>query len=173
MSSPLTVPDLPPVMLAVLVLVYLPPAVVLSRIDVREHRLPNPWVGGMTGAVVVGVLLAVAVDPSSWPAVRGGLVIALVLGIGAVLIALAAPQLIGMGDAKTVPVVMLMCTVLGGEVLIAGLLGIAVLGGAIGAVVLVLTRRSGVRFPFGPVLLAGPFLGLLGSPLVAGALGTG
>lgn len=165
-------PSVPPAALLVLMVVYLPPAVVLSRIDAVQHRLPNRWVAGMTLAVTGALLLAALVDPSVRAPLRGAVVIALALGVGAVLVALLAPPLLGMGDAKTVPVVVLMSTVLGGEVLIGALLGIAVVGGAVGAAVLVMTRRTGQRFPFGPVLLAGPYLGVLASPVVAGALGT-
>ncbi len=165
-------PEVPTAALVVLVVVYLPPAVVLSRIDVLQHRLPNAWVGGMTLAVAASLLLASALEPALRSSLRGAAVIAVVLGAGAVLVALIAPPLIGMGDAKALPVVVLMSTVMGGEVLIGALLGIALLGGAVGAVVLAVTRRAGQRFPFGPVLLAGPFLGLLLAPVVAGALGT-
>ena len=66
-----------------------------------------------------------------------------------------------------------MAAVLGGEVLVGSLLAIAVLGGLLGTVVLLVTRRAGARFAFGPVLLSGPFLGILAAPLVAQALGTG
>ena len=98
-------------------------------------------------------------------------VLALVLGTAAILLALLAPTLLGMGDAKTLPAVVLMAGALGGEVLLAALLGIMLLGGVLGAAVLALTRRAGTRFAMGPVLLAGPFLGLLGAPLVRAALG--
>jgi leader peptidase (prepilin peptidase)/N-methyltransferase len=77
-----------------------------------------------------------------------------------------------MGDAKTVPAVVLMTAALGGEVLLAGLLGAALLAGLLGTVVMLAARRAGVRFAVGPVLLATPFLGLIGAPLVASALGT-
>ena len=46
------------------------------------------------------------------------------------------------------------------------------LAGVLGGMALLATRRSGARFAVGPVLLAVPFLGLLGAPLVAAALGT-
>lgn len=166
------VPEIPTAALVVLLFVYLPPAVVLSRIDVLEQRLPNAWVGGMTLAVAAALLVAAGLDPALHSPLRGAAIIALVLGAGAVLVALVSPALIGMGDAKAFPVMVLMSTVMGGEVLIGALLGIAVLGGAVGAAVLAMTRRAGQRFPFGPVLLSGPFLGLVLSPLVAGALGT-
>lgn len=161
---------LPPVTLLV---VYLPPAVVLAWIDGREHRLPNRWVGVLSALVVAALALVALVEPALRSQVGTALVLGLVAGVAAVLMALLAPSLLGMGDAKTVPVVVAMSAVLGGQVLIAALLGVAVLGGLIGAVVLAVSRRPGARFAFGPVLLAGPFLGLLGAPLVARALGAG
>lgn len=164
--------SVPVIALAVLVLVYLPPAMVLAWVDARERRLPNRWVGGMSLAVTGALLLAALVAPQLRPGVRSGVVLAVVLGIGAVVLALFVPALLGMGDAKALPVVVLMSTALGGEVLIAALLAIALLGGIAGAGVMVISRRTGQRFAVGPVLLAGPFLGLLGAPLVGAALGT-
>lgn len=152
--------------------VYLPPALVLSWVDGREQRLPNRWVAVLNLAVTGSLLLCAALIPATRDGVRSGLVLAVALGVGAIVIALFTPGLIGMGDAKTLPAVVLMSTALGGEVLIAGLLGIALLGGVIGMVVIVVTRRAAQRFAFGPVLLSGPFLGLLGAPIVSAALST-
>ncbi|MGO1976100.1 hypothetical protein [Brachybacterium tyrofermentans] len=159
--------------LAVLLGVYLPPALVLAWIDGREHRLPNAWVGGMTLAVSAALLLEATLLPSVRGTLRTAALLALLLGAGAILLALVAPPLLGMGDAKTLPVVVLMSAALGGDVLLASLLGIAVISGLAGGIVMLATRRSGVRFAVGPFLLAGPFLGLLGAPLVGAALGTG
>lgn len=158
---------------AVLLVIYLPPALVLAWVDGREHRLPNRWVGLLTGGVGLGLAVLALMVPALRPGLATAAVLALVLGFGAILVALLAPPLLGMGDAKTVPVVVLMSAALGGEVLIGALLGIALVGGVVGMVVLGVTRRAGVRFALGPVLLAGPFLGLLGAPLVRAALGTG
>lgn len=158
--------------LAVLVLVYLPPALVLAWVDGREHRLPNRWVGGLTLTVTLALALGALAVPALREDLRAAMLLALVLGLGAVLLALIAPPLLGMGDAKTLPVVVLMSAALGAEVLLAALLGIAVVSGGAGVAVMVVTRRAGVRFAVGPVLLAGPFLGLLGAPLVRAALGT-
>jgi leader peptidase (prepilin peptidase) / N-methyltransferase len=157
----------------VLVLVYLPPALVLAWVDGREHRLPNRWVGSLTGGVALSLLVVAVLVPELRGDLRTAAILALLLGAGAILVALVAPPLLGMGDAKTLPVVVLMSTALGGEVMIAGLLGSALLGGIAGAVVMAVTRRAGVRFAVGPLLLAGPFLGLLGAPLVRLALGSG
>ncbi|GAA4527164.1 hypothetical protein GCM10023160_22980 [Brachybacterium paraconglomeratum] len=158
---------------AVLLVVYLPPALVLAWVDGREQRLPNHWVALLTGAVGLALALLALAVPALRPGMSTAALLALVLGLGAIVVALLAPPLLGMGDAKTFPVVVLMSAALGGEVLIAALLGIAVVGGVIGMLVLGVTRRAGVRFALGPVLLAGPFLGLLGAPLVRAALGMG
>lgn len=166
------VPEIAPSLIAVLLVVYLPPAVLLSWVDGREHRLPNRWVGVLTGAVGAALLVLAFVQPSLRSELRSAAILALVLGAAAILVALLSPALLGMGDAKTFPVVVLISTALGGEVLIAALLGIALIGGILGMVVIAVTRRAGVRFALGPVLLAGPFLGLLGAPLVRAALGT-
>lgn len=164
-------PEISPLLIGVLLVVYLPPAAALAWIDAGEHRLPNRWVGALTLAVGTTLLVLGMLLPPLRGDLRTALVLAVVLGMGAVLLALLAPSLLGMGDAKALPVVVLMSAALGGEVLIAALLGIVLLGGILGAVVLLVTRRAGVRFAVGPVLLAGPFLGLLGAPLVSAALG--
>ncbi|MDN5899510.1 MAG: hypothetical protein L0H74_05525 [Brachybacterium sp.] len=164
-------PEISPFLIGVLLVVYLPPAAVLSWVDGGEHRLPNRWVAVLTAAVGTALLALGLLLPPLRGDLRTAVVLALVLGIGAILVALVAPTLLGMGDAKTLPVVVLMAASLGGEVLIAALLGIALLAGVLGMVVMAATRRPGVRFALGPVLLAGPFLGLLGAPLVRAALG--
>ena len=165
-------PATSPLLIAVLLVVYLPPAAVLAWHDGRSHRLPNRWVATLSLAVVVALTLLAALVPSLRPGLRTAAVLALALGAGAIVLGLLAPALLGMGDAKTVPVVVLMTAALGGEALLAGLLGAALLAGLLGTVVMLAARRTGVRFAVGPVLLATPFLGLLGAPLVASALGT-
>ncbi|HJB09949.1 MAG TPA: prepilin peptidase [Candidatus Brachybacterium merdavium] len=164
---------LPLLPLLALAAAYVPPASVLAWVDVREHRLPNRWVATLTVLVAVVLALIALLQPALRPTMRSAAVLAVVIGMGAVLVALLAPSVLGMGDAKTVPVVVATSAALGGEVLLASLLGIAVLGGVVGVVVLMISRRPGQRFAFGPVLLAGPLLGVLGGPLVARALGTG
>lgn len=161
----------PEILLLPLLAVYLPHAAVLSAIDGAEHRLPNRWVASLTLllALVLGVLALL--EPALRPLLGAAAVLALVVAAAGIGVALLAPQLIGMGDAKTAPAVVLMSTALGPEVLIAGALGTALLGGIIGIAVMIATRSGASRFAFGPVLLAGPFLGLLGAPLVRSALG--
>lgn len=165
--------ELPLLPLLALAVAYLPPAAVLAWVDVREHRLPNRWVAALTVLVTAALALIALLEPALRPAMWTAAVLAVVIGTGAILLALLAPSVLGMGDAKAAPAVIAMSAALGGEALIASLLGIALLGGLVGLTVLLISRRAGQRFAFGPVLLAGPFLGVLGAPLVALALGTG
>lgn len=155
--------------LVVLLVVYVPQAVLLARWDGAEHRLPNRSVLILTVTVSASLLLHAAVT-GAWPALRAAAVTALVCGVLAVLVALVAPPVLGMGDAKCVPVVVLMAAVLGGDVLLSGALLAALLAGAAG---LMVGLRSGVgaAVPIGPVLLALPALGVIGAPALRGALG--
>ena len=50
-------PEISPLLIAVLLVVYLPPALVLAWVDGREHRLPNRWVAALTAAVGASLLL--------------------------------------------------------------------------------------------------------------------
>jgi leader peptidase (prepilin peptidase)/N-methyltransferase len=165
------VSDIPPLLLVPLLAVYLPHAVVLSAFDGAQRRLPNRWVASLTLTLALVMALLALCEPPLRGMIGAAAVIALVVGLLGIGFALLAPRLIGMGDAKTAPAVVLMSTALGPEVLIAGALATAVLGGAAGLVVMGATRSAAARFAFGPLLLAGPFLGLLGAPLVAAALG--
>lgn len=165
--------ELPLLPLLALAAAYLPPAAVLAWVDVQEHRLPNRWVATLTVLVAVVLSLIALLEPALRPTMRSAAVLAVVIGAAAILVALLAPSVLGMGDAKTVPAVVATSAALGGEVLLASLLGIAVLGGVVGAAVLLISRRPGQRFAFGPVLLAGPLLGVLGGPVMARALGAG
>lgn len=155
----------------VLVLAYLPLAMRMSWWDAREHRLPNPLVGALTALTLLGLGLSALLEPELRSPLRVALVLAAVVGAGAVLLALLAPPLLGMGDAKTLPAVVLMTSMLGGGAVVAGACGALLLAGIAGAVTLVRTGTGRARFALGPVLLSTPFLGLLGAPLLGPALG--
>lgn len=157
--------------LLVLSVVYLPHAIALSVVDVREHRLPNRLVLSLT----VGVLLiagAVAIlAPASRTTVAAALVLALAGAAIAVAVALVTPELLGMGDAKVLLPVLLTSGLLGWDTLLAGMLGAAILGGLCGAATLLRTRDARARLAYGPVLLAMPLLGLVLAPAVRSGLG--
>lgn len=163
--------DISPFLWITLLALYLPHATVLSAIDGREHRLPNRLVASLTVWVGLGAAITASLSASSRPTIGWAFALAAGCAVVGMALALLAPSLIGMGDAKTAPAVVLMSGALGTEVLLAALIGIVLLGGIAGVLTWVLTRRADARFAFGPVLLAGPFLGLLGQPLVTGALG--
>ncbi|MCL6424096.1 prepilin peptidase [Brachybacterium sp. JHP9] len=152
-------------------LAHLPFALVLSAVDLREHRLPNRLVAAMTLCAVATLLIAGAADPGARTHLRFAVVVAVLCAAGGIALALLAPQVIGMGDAKAAPAVALLAAACGPTALLAAALGIALLGGAAGIAVLLATRSGATRFAFGPVLLAGPYLGLLFAPFVESALG--
>lgn len=154
-----------------LALAYLPLAAVLSVVDLREHRLPNRLVLALSGAVCLATTGIALLVPAARTACLSALVIALGAGVVAVLIALLAPDLLGMGDAKILPAVVAVAAVLGWDVLIGGMLGAAVLGGVAGIVAMAVTRDARTRIAYGPVLLSAPLLGLVLAPVVRTALG--
>ena len=156
-------------MLVPLLLVHLPQAVLLAITDVRELRLPNRPVAVLTATTLLSVLAVAAVDPAVRPVLPFAFGAAAVMGLIAIVTALVCPVLLGMGDAKTLPAVVLLSAVLHPLVLIGGLIGILTVGAAIGAVILFI-RGPRARFAFGPVLLAAPFLGLLLAPCLTQVL---
>lgn len=162
---------LPLAVIGSLALAYLPLAGALSVVDIREHRLPNPLVLGLSAAVAGVVAISALLVPSA----RGTCLLALVLGLAAgllaVTVALLAADLLGMGDAKILPSVIATSAMLGWDVLIGGLLGAAVLGGVLGVVALLVTRDARVRIAYGPVLLAVPVIGVPMAGPVRAALG--
>lgn len=158
-----------PWMLLPLLLVHLPQAVPLAVTDMRELRLPNRPVAVLSGTVLLAVLLVAALVPQARTGLPFALVAALVLGLLAIVVALLSPALLGMGDAKLLPIVVLLSAALHPLVLIGALGGMLVVGAAVGAIVLAL-KGPRAHFAFGPVLLAGPVLGLALAPLLARAL---
>ncbi|MGO3211314.1 MAG: hypothetical protein ACTIJK_16135, partial [Brachybacterium sp.] len=80
---------------AVLLVIYLPPALALAWVDGRERRLPNRWVGLLTGAVTLALAVLALLVPTMRPGLATAAVLALVLGLGAILVALLAPPLLG------------------------------------------------------------------------------
>lgn len=156
---------------AALLAVYLPHAALLAVIDAREHRLPNRIVASMSLGVLAVSGLCALLLPTERPGILAAIALAALAAVLGITMALIAPQLIGMGDAKAAPAMVLVSAAIGWDVLIGALLGVALLGGAVGTVLLLRARDARARFAYGPVLLAGPLLGLLLAPLVRAALG--
>ncbi|REE02337.1 prepilin peptidase [Citricoccus nitrophenolicus] len=137
-------------------------AAVLTRSDLREHRLPNRWTGTLAAGGAVTLGLACLADDVGWSrfwSMLGGGVAYLGLIL---LLHLISRTGMGMGDVKLA----------GGLGLYAGwlgwdqLFGAVVLGfvaGGVVALALVLTRRAtgSTHLPFGPAMLLGTAVTLL------------
>jgi leader peptidase (prepilin peptidase) / N-methyltransferase len=140
--------------------------VALGIVDVAQHRLPNrivypSYLAGM-------VLLAVAaLARGEWSAYARALVAAAALLVVFLLLALAAPNALGLGDVKLAGLLGLYLGYLGGGQLALGFVA-GVLFGALAALLLLAARRAGWRteFAYGPALLAGALLAVaVGQPL--------
>jgi len=134
--------------------------VALSIVDLREQRLPNRML--LVAAPAVAVLLVVGVlwrgEPVRflWLLAGAGAMFALYL-----VIALAAPSAMGMGDVKFAALLGAPLGAVGLTAWLGGLLGAFLVGGVV-AVVALVAGRVGWRgsIPFGPSMAAGALLGL-------------
>lgn len=136
-------------------------ATVLAVVDVAEQRLPNTVILTTIAATAVLLVLAAVFAwrwmPLLWSLVGGVGMFALYL-----VLALAAPRSIGMGDVKlAVPIGMLLGW-FGLGVWLLGLVAAVVIGGLF-AVAALASRRVGLRsmVPFGPSMLAGALIAAL------------
>jgi leader peptidase (prepilin peptidase)/N-methyltransferase len=134
---------------------FLAVGVLLTVVDLREHRLPNRLL--TIGTAGGGVLLLVAATADdAWPelgraVLAGAAAFAVLLGM-----ALLAPAGLGMGDVKLAGFLGLYLGWLGWPVVLLGFL-LGFLVQALVGLVLLLARRAGRRteLPFGPALLGG------------------
>ncbi|MEO6880617.1 MAG: prepilin peptidase [Mycobacteriaceae bacterium] len=134
--------------------------VVLSITDLTTRRLPNVLLGP-GGAVLAALLATGALSEGRAGDVVGALLGAGVLFLIFLLVAVAAPGGLGMGDVKLVGVLGLVLGLTGLDAVLAALV-LAVLLHAAGSVTLLLARRVGRRtpLPLGPALLLGTVAGL-------------
>ncbi|CAN5186838.1 hypothetical protein BH11ACT3_BH11ACT3_03060 [soil metagenome] len=119
----------------------------LTRIDLREHRLPNEQ-------VLPGVIIGIVAAALSWIVTGVVPLVPLVAGAGffALLVLLGLSGGMGMGDVKLAAVIGLASPTLAIAVLAP--LAAFLLSG-VPATVLLIRRGRGVRLAFGPFLLAG------------------
>lgn len=143
-------------------------AALLVVVDVAAHRLPDR-VLGPTGGVLLAGLAAAAGVSGSWAPLGRGLLAALALGAGYLLLALAAPSGLGLGDVKLAVVLGLFLGWLGWAQVVVGTLAGFVLGG-LAAVALVAARRATLSsaVAFGPWMVLGAAAGAAVGPLLAG-----
>jgi leader peptidase (prepilin peptidase)/N-methyltransferase len=133
---------------------------VLAQVDLAAHRLPDV-VTYPAYVVCAAALVADAAVTGSWPAlVRAAIAAAVAFAVGAAAAALS-PQGLGYGDVKLLGLLGLVLGWFGWGVLVTGVF-VGLAAGALGALVLVATRRAGWRtaVPFGPPLLLGAAIAL-------------
>jgi leader peptidase (prepilin peptidase) / N-methyltransferase len=139
-------------------------AVPVAAIDVEHHVIPNRITAP---AAVVAVALGVALDPSGEPS---KLLAAAIAGGAFLLVALAVPKGMGMGDVKLAGLLGLL---LGSSV--APAIAIALVAGVVVGIAVLARREPGERHgagvPFGPFLATGAVTALFcGHAIVAAYL---
>ena len=142
-------------------------SVALAAIDLDVSRLPNKIV--MPAYLVGGVLLGVSALLSGDYGRLGLAAIGMTAMFGIyLLLALAYPGGMGLGDVKLAGVLGLFTGWLGIAPLVVGLFSAFVLGGVFSLMLLV-TRRATAKsgIPFGPWMLAGAWLGILAGTAIA------
>lgn len=134
-------------------LVFVAMLAAITLTDLERRLIPNRI---LIAGAVAALAIAVATDPSSLPE-RG--ITALAAGGSLLLIALAYPRGMGMGDVKLAAV---MGLYLGSAVSVA--LAVAVIAGSVVGIGVMLREGSGARkqaVPFGPFLALGGVVALL------------
>lgn len=140
----------------------------LVLVDLAVLRLPDVILGPASVAFYVLLTLA-ALSDDDWGRLGRALLAALVLLAGYLLLALARPSGLGLGDVKLAGLLGGFLGWLGWPETLYGTLAAFALGG-VGTAVLVLTRRvgRGGELPFGPWMVLGAVAGALGVGTVVG-----
>jgi len=160
-------PELPALLLLPALLYLAAITIALALIDLDTHTLPNRIV---LPAYPIGVLLLVVATIASgdWgDLLRASIGSAALFAFYLVLV-LVYPGGMGLGDVKLAGVLGLFLGYLGWPALIIGAFAAFVLGGLY-AIVLLVTRRVARTggIPFGPWMLAGAWVGILGGTPLA------
>ena len=142
-------------------------SILLSVVDMREHRLPNKVVLP-SYAVALTLLITAAVlaaDAERLLRATAGMVIMFAFYLG---VRLASPASIGGGDVKLAGLLGVYLGWLGWGELVLGAAAAFLLGGA-HALVLLLAGRADLRtrIPFGPAMIAGAWVAIAGSVAIA------
>jgi leader peptidase (prepilin peptidase) / N-methyltransferase len=136
----------------------------LAVIDVREHRLPDPFTAAAFGGTVLFLLLAAATG-KHWPDLTRALLGGLALTALYLLLFVISPNGMGLGDAKLAASLGTLLAWFGWRTLVFGGFAGFVLA-AVWAVALLVTRRATRKqhIPFGPFMIVGAFGVLLTMP---------
>lgn len=146
-------------------------SIALIAIDLETHRLPNVLVLPGYAIVVVGLgvpaILAGDLERLALAAAGAGILFGVYL-----LLAIAWPGGMGLGDVKLAGVLGAFLGFSGWAALAVGAFGAFLLGGLLSIILLaakLVTRKSGI--PFGPWMIAGAWLGLVvGEPIAVSYL---
>jgi len=130
----------------------------LSLIDFREHRLPNPIVGGLAAIVVAGLLIA-ATTQSDFA--RFGRSILIGLGLSAVLLCLSMTGGLGAGDAKFMFPIAAVTAWFGSSTIVAMVLVMTVSGGVVSVGALLAGKGVRYRLSYGPYMALGYAIALV------------
>ncbi|WP_248704074.1 A24 family peptidase [Curtobacterium sp. MWU13-2055] len=146
-------------------------SVALALIDLDVHRLPNAIVLPAY-PVFAALLTATSALSGDWGALLRAGTGLLVLGGGYLVLALAVPGGMGLGDVKLAGVLGLVLAYLGWGPLAVGAFGAFVLGGSFAIGLMVAGRaKRGSGIPFGPWMLGGAWLGVfIGQSVLDGYL---
>lgn len=142
-------------------LVFVAAMVAVAVIDLEHYIVPNRIVAA-TLAVSVPLLAVAALLEGDWSSLGSALLGAVAAGGALLVVNLASPQGMGMGDVKLALVLGLFLGWIDlGHVLLGLFLGFLL--GALGGVVLIVLGRRGRRdhVPFAPYLAAGAILAVL------------
>lgn len=141
--------------------------IVLARIDIQTHRLPNAIV--LPGYVVGGVLLTIASAASGeWSALLRALIGMATLYAFYFVLRLLRPGGMGGGDVKLAGVIGLFLAYQGWGSLMVGAFSAFLLGGLFGVALIVLRHASRTTaIPFGPWMLAGAWVGIFAGETIA------
>ena len=165
--SPDALPELPALLLLPALLYLAAITIALALIDLDTHTLPNRIV---LPAYPIGVLLLVVATIASgdWGDLLRASIGAAALFAFYLVLVLVYPGGMGLGDVKLAGVLGLFLGYLGWPALVIGAFAAFVLGGLY-AIVLLVTRRVARTggIPFGPWMLAGAWVGILGGTPLA------
>ncbi len=144
-------------------------SIILTAIDLAEHRLPDAIVipTGVAALVLLGIAGLLAGDPDA-------LLRAAAAAVGSAafyfVLAFIRPGAMGMGDVKLAAVLGLYLGYLGWPELAVGVAGAFLLGGVVGVVLIAsrrVTRDGGI--PFGPWMFAGAWISVFAGESIADA----
>ncbi|TDE92484.1 prepilin peptidase [Occultella glacieicola] len=140
----------------------------LVVVDVATHRLPDVIVVPASAVVLLALVVAAATT-GTWADLLRALAGAAAVGVGLLLLCLASPTGLGLGDVKLGALLGLVLGWTGWAAVAAGVLAAFVLGGLFAVILLATTkadRRTAVAF--GPWLIAGAVVGMVWGPALLG-----